>query len=91
MSKEEALKQYKSLFPDNVEAIILTKEDYDRQLGQLQFENIILKDRIDKAIEYNKKVLTWTTNEEITDLIAYHNLNILNDEEIPIWFEGNDY
>ena len=54
MNKEEALKQYKSLFPNNVEAIVLTKEDYDRQLGKLQYENIELQERIDKAIEYIK-------------------------------------
>ena len=37
--------------------------------------------KIDKAIEYNKEVLTWTTNEPITDEIAYKNLEILGDKE----------
>lgn len=55
MNKEEAIKKYKNFLPDDVEAIMLTRDDYDRQLGQLQFENIILKDRIDKAIEYIKE------------------------------------
>lgn len=69
MNKEEALKQYKSLFPDNVEVIVLTKEDYDRQLGQLQFENIILRDRIQKAIEY----IEWNldVNEEVIEYINF--------------------
>ena len=39
-----------------------------------------LQSKIDKAIEYNKEVLTWTTNEPITDEIAYKNLEILRDK-----------
>lgn len=40
----------------------------------------VLQSKIDKAIEYNKEVLTWTTNEPITDEIAYKNLEILRDK-----------
>lgn len=43
----------------------------------LQEKSKKYKEIIDKAIEYNKKVLTWTTNEEITDEIANENLSIL--------------
>ena len=39
-----------------------------------------LQSKIDKAIKYNKEVLTWTTNEPITDEIAYKNLEILEDK-----------
>ena len=62
-------------------------DDYEKtykkslQYDKLRKENKELQDRIDKAIEYNKKVLTWTTNEEITDEIANENINILKGGE----------
>ena len=68
MTTEEAIKEFKNYFPDDVEAIVLRKEYYAKELGQLQFENIILKDRIDKAIklleltEARKKVCTDFVN-----------------------------
>ena len=40
------------MIPDNVEKIIMTKEDYDRNVEQLLLEKIELQKRIDKAIEY---------------------------------------
>ena len=43
MTTEEAIKEFKNYFPDGVEAIVLTKEYYAKELGQLQFENIILE------------------------------------------------
>jgi hypothetical protein len=48
-----------------------------------QYKLDIYKSRNEKAIEYNKEVLTWWTNEDITDEIAETNLKILNggDEE----------
>ena len=49
---DEILNEYKSMFPEDIEAIILTKEKYDEMLGIREYENIILRDRIDKAIEY---------------------------------------
>lgn len=81
MNKEEAIKQFKNYFPDGVEAIVLTKEDYDRQLGKLQYENIILKDRIEKAIEYIETYIDFEdsskldTKKELKEL-----LDILKDD-----------
>ena len=44
-------------------------------------ERDLYKETIKEAIEYNQKVLSWITNEEITAEIAEHNLDIL---------QGND-
>ena len=41
----------KALFPEDVETITISKNDYDRLYGQLTYENIILQSKIDKAIE----------------------------------------
>ena len=49
---EEIVKEYKSMFPEDIEAIILTKEKYNEMLGIREYENFVLKERIDKAIEY---------------------------------------
>ena len=40
------------MFPDDVETITMTRQDYDRNMENLIYENIELKQRIDKAIEY---------------------------------------
>ena len=41
----------KALFPEGVETITISKNDYDRLYGQLTYENMILQSKIDKAIE----------------------------------------
>ena len=41
----------KALFPEGVETITISKNDYDRLYGQLTYENIILQSKIDKANE----------------------------------------
>lgn len=72
MNKEEALKQYKSLFPDNVEAIVLTKENYDMQLGQLQYENIELKLELESLKKEWEDFLTKTpSNIKVEKAIEY--------------------
>ena len=38
----------KALFPDNVETITISKNDYDRLYGQMTYENIILQQEIDR-------------------------------------------
>ena len=47
MNKEEI----KALFPNDIEAITISKNDYDRLFGELTYENIDLQQRIDKIIE----------------------------------------
>jgi hypothetical protein len=53
----------KPLFPEDVEMICISKDDYDRLYGDLTYENIELKDRIDKAIEYIKDDMYVEPNE----------------------------
>ena len=55
-AKENDLKsKMKTLFPEDVEMVCISKNDYDRLYGDLTYENIELKDRINKAIEYIKE------------------------------------
>lgn len=50
----------KALFPEGVETITISKNDYDRLFGQLTYENIVLQSKIDKANE----ILDKDTNVE---------------------------
>ena len=43
------------MIPDNVEKIIMTKEDYDRNVEKLLLDKLKLEQKIDKAIEYIKQ------------------------------------
>lgn len=45
----------KVLFPEGIETITISKNDYDRLFGQLTYENIILKSKIEKAYAYLDK------------------------------------
>ena len=47
----------KALFPEDVETITISKNDYDRLYGQLTYENIILQSKIDKANEILEEIL----------------------------------
>ena len=51
---EELLAKYKALFPDNVEAIVVRKDDYDRLYGDLTIENIELKQEIERLQKENE-------------------------------------
>ncbi len=42
------MNKVKALFPENVEKIIITKNDYDRLTGDLTLENIELKQEIER-------------------------------------------
>lgn len=42
------------MIPDNVEKIIMTKEDYDRQVEQMLLEKLEAEQRIEKAVELIK-------------------------------------
>lgn len=53
----------KPLFPEDVEMVCISKNDYDRLYGDLSYKNIELQDRINKAIEY-----IWSTKYEYGDL-----------------------
>lgn len=47
----------KTLFPEGVETITISKNDYDRLFGELSYKNIILQSKIDKAYDYLDKFI----------------------------------
>lgn len=67
----------------NKEIERLKKELTEEKKASIRMYNRYVeeKERIDKAIEYNKEVLTWHTNEEITDEIANENIRISKGED----------
>ena len=79
------------MIPDNVEKIIMTKEDYDRNVEQLIIERNELQQRIDKAIEYIENTPLYTETYDyntednlelqyVSDEKAYNDLlNILKE------------
>lgn len=79
----------KVLFPEGVETITISKNDYDRLFGQLTYENIVLQSKIDKAIEwieqYEKQIGTLgETSKSIVltdDVVIGNLLDILKKED----------
>ena len=68
------------MIPNDVEMIIMTKKDYDRNVEQLLLDKLNLEDKIDKVIEYIKE------NYTNGDGTCWHEgfkpiLSILGDEE----------
>lgn len=62
-AKENDLKaKMKPLFPEDVEMICISKDDYDRLYGDLTYENVELKDRINKAIEFTNQFINFKTS-----------------------------
>lgn len=64
----------------NKKQILSYEELYEAYLIASQ-ERYKYKEVIDKIKEYAKEVLTWYTNEEITDEIANHILELLEEIE----------
>ena len=91
MNKEEAIKQFKNYFPDGVETIVLTKEEYDKQLVKLQYENIELKlENLKK--EWEDFLAKTPSNIKVEKAIEYIENNFLyhyGSYEEPIVFEDN--
>lgn len=59
------------LFPEGVEKIIMTKDNYDRNVEQLLLEKLELQDRIDKAIEYLKDNACYNDMGNFNDDLDY--------------------
>ena len=75
MSDEELLAKYKAVFPDNVEAIVVRKDDYDRLYGDLTIENIELKQkikRLNNIINELEKFLNGDDWTSVNGVIAVH-------------------
>lgn len=65
---EEVKAKVKAIFPEDVEGIYISKNDYDRLYGDLTLENIELKqeiERLNKQIEEYQKALDETTSEKV--------------------------
>ena len=65
---EKIKAQMKACFPEGLEAIMITKDDYDRLCGDLTYENNELKLVLDKVREENQQL-----KEELKDENNYHN------------------
>lgn len=68
------------MIPNDIEMIVMTKKDYDRNVEQLLFEKLKLEEKIDKAIEYIKKAFP-TDFCEMEYEGAIKLLEILGDKE----------
>ena len=64
------MNKVKALFPDNVEKIIISKDDYDRLTGELTLENIELKQEIERL------------NNTINDIKEYVNFLVIYNQTI---------
>lgn len=58
------MNKVKALFPDNVEKIIISKDDYDRLTGELTLENIELKQEIERLNNIIKEVREFVESME---------------------------
>ena len=61
-----ALTKYRKMYPDNVDYMFMTKEQYDKKV-------CVYEDRINKAIEYMqdaKKTIETNNNNEIDDYLV---------------------
>ena len=70
MNKE----QIKALLPDNVEYMIIGKNDYDRLCGELTYKNIKYKEVLDKI----KEIFKDYGDKE--DIVGYSMYNITGEE-----------
>lgn len=61
------MNKVKALFPDNVEKIIISKDDYDRLTGELTLENIELKQEIERLNSIIKEARELLKNDYFED------------------------
>lgn len=88
---EELKAKVKAIFPEDVEGIYISKNDYDRLYGDLTLENIELKEEIERLTKQNKALneMYGLTKEEIkkTEISYYRQQELLEKlkefKEIP--------
>ena len=94
VTKEKNEELYNSLFPEDVETITMTKEDYDRNIEQLLVEKLELEHKynlmkknayqlamkIDKAIEYIKENESVDLYDDVGSAFCRRLLEILKGE-----------
>lgn len=73
--KIEAVKKVKAILPEGVEAVVISKDDYDRLSGELTKENIELKleiERLNNIINESRRILGeykhYSTPDEIQNM-----------------------
>lgn len=49
--------EIKALFPEGVETLTISKDDYDRLYGQLTYENIILQEQVEQLENIRKEAI----------------------------------
>lgn len=80
---------FSKIMPDDIDFIVMSKTDYDRQVDDIELVALELRSRIDNAIEYIKshqKVFALGVNKEVDefDYISTNPkalLNILQGED----------
>ena len=55
----EGKERFSKIMPDDMDFIILSKADYDRQQEDIELTAIKMKQRIDKALKFIKKQKPW--------------------------------
>lgn len=70
------------MIPDNVEKIIMTKEDYDRQVEQMLLEKLEAEQRIEKAINKVQDIID--IGFDYDGYSDVKNLKILIDELVDL-------
>lgn len=49
--------EIKALFPEEIETITISKNDYDRLYGQLTYENIVLQQKVEQLESIRKEAI----------------------------------
>lgn len=77
----EGKERFSKIMPDDMDFIIMTKADYDRQVDDIELTAIGLKLRIDKAIEYITRHDWRKLETDNTYISPSYLLNILQGSE----------
>lgn len=78
-------KKTKALFPDNVETITISKNDYDRLYGELTDKNIVLHQELDQYKNIIKEV------REYVKKLKNYKIKYMMFEEKELYASENDF
>ena len=74
------------MFPEGVEKVIMTKEDYERNVGQLLLEKLELEDRLETIERYIRKYDTKNLDQKtlciLNDILLIKMGLIVENEDI---------
>lgn len=77
----EGKERFSKIMPDDMDFIILSKADYDRQQEDIELTAIKMKQRIDKAVEYIINHTQSTAHLEMDTKSIKQLLDILRGDE----------